>query len=150
MSQSNYQLHDRMGYQLSRASRSLQTRLEAGLSPLGLTRLKWCALSGIGLEGVSTPSELSEHIGITRPATSRLLRQMMEQGLVMQKNEPRDRRSKTLHLSEAGLHLLGQGRDVVDENNAHFRGKLTTAERQALAGLLAKLVTGEDRALDKI
>ena len=76
----DFQLHQRLGYKVSRLSRIMQSRLERLIAEQGLTRLMWCVLTGIGDEGVSTPSELADYIGITRPATSRLLREMGGQG----------------------------------------------------------------------
>ena len=72
----DYELHRRLGYRISVLSRIMQSRLERMIAELGLTRLMWCVLTGVGEEGVITPSELADYIGITRPATSRLLRDM--------------------------------------------------------------------------
>lgn len=144
-----YRLHRRLGYRLSRLSKLMQTRLEARLAEHGLTRLKWCVLSGVGLERIGTPSELAHHIGITRPAASRLLMQMRKDGLISQSLGDGDGRSRHIELTALGQEALKRCLPLVEDNQRHFTAKLGVEERQALDCVLDTLLDGEDTALDR-
>ena len=139
----HYTLHDRLGYRVSRLARIMQTRLEAVLAEEGLTRMMWLVLTGIGEDGVRTPSELADYIGITRPAASRLLKRMEARGFVVRAEGDGDGRSVDLGLTEAGQEVLDRARPRVDAMTAHFVSKLDGATYAALMDGLAGLAEGE-------
>lgn len=139
----HYRLHDRLGYRVSRLARIMQTRLEAVLAEEGLTRMMWLVLTGIGEDGVRTPSELADYIGITRPAASRLLKRMEERGFVLRAGGDGDGRSVDLGLTEAGRGVVSRARPEVDAMTAHFVSKLDDATYAALMDGLAGLAEGE-------
>lgn len=139
----HYLLHDRLGYRVSRLARIMQTRLEAVLAEEDLTRMMWLVLTGLGEDGVSTPSELADYIGITRPAASRLLRRMDARGFVARTGSDGDGRSIALALTERGRTVLDRARPHVDEMTAHFVSKLDPATHTALMDGLARLAEGE-------
>lgn len=143
-------LKDRLGYRLSRAARILQIRLEVELAPEGLTRLMWLVLSGIGDEDIATPSAMAEAIGITRPATSRLLARMEAMGLVVRGGGADDGRSVKLALTPAGLATLRRLRPKVEAVRAHFARKLPELELTALIVALDRLTAGEDGDLTNL
>lgn len=144
-----YHLHQRLGYRLSRLSKLMQTRLEAGLAEHGLTRLKWCILSGVGLEGIATPSELADHIGITRPAASRLLMQMRKNDLIGQSLDDVDGRSRQIELTPLGQETLKRCLPLVEDNQRHFTDKLGVQEIEAFGRVLDRLLEGEEASLDR-
>lgn len=143
----DYELHKRLGYRVSRLSRIMQSRLEQILGEHRITRLAWCALTGIGEEGVSTPSELAVYIGVTRPATSRLLRDLEARGLVARTNGSADGRSVTLSLTEMGENITRKSRVLVDEMNQHFKAKLDPEHLAQVLRGLEILSAGEDEKL---
>lgn len=144
-----YRLHRRLGFRLSRLSKLMQNRLESRLAEHGITRLKWCVLSGVGLECVATPSDLADHIGITRPAISRLLLQMRKEKLVLQSLDETDGRSRQIDLTELGQEKLRLCRPLVEENERHFMDKLGVRDGDALNRLLGRLLEGETAHLEQ-
>jgi len=139
----HYTLHDRLGYRISRLARIMQTRLEAVLAEEGLTRMMWLVLTGLGEDGVRTPSELADYIGITRPAASRLLKRMEARGFVIRTDGDGDGRSIALCLTEAGREVVDRARPRVDAMTAHFVSKLDSATHAALMDGLDRLAEGE-------
>ena len=139
----HYRLHDRLGYRVSRLARIMQTRLEAVLAEEGLTRMMWLVLTGLGEDGVRTPSELADYIGITRPAASRLLRRMEDRGFVVRADGDGDGRSIALGLTEAGREVVDRARPRVDDMTTHFVSKLDPATHSVLMNGLARLAEGE-------
>ncbi|QBF33029.1 MarR family winged helix-turn-helix transcriptional regulator [Thalassococcus sp. S3] len=146
----DYRLHARLGFRLSRLSRLVQTRLEQKLDSYGMTRLKWCVLSGVALEAVTTPSSLAAHIGLTRPSVSRLLMQMRKEGLIRQDLDEEDGRSRHITLTELGQERLRQCRPIVDENEQYFMKKLATDKAAAFSEGLDTLLSGENMRLDRL
>lgn len=145
---SDYELHNRLGYRVSRLSRIMQNRLEAMIQDHELTRLMWCVVTGVGEERVNTPSGLADYIGVTRPAASRLLRSLEKKGLVQRSNGcSTDGRSVKVELTGQGEAVLRTTRAKVDELNAHFRGKLPPEQYECLMDALELLAKGEDEGL---
>ena len=73
----------------------------------------WCVLTGVGYDGVTNPSELADYIGITRPATSRLLRTMETRGLLERSYGGNDGRMIEVRLSARGAEVLALARKGV-------------------------------------
>lgn len=146
-----YLLHRRLGWRVSRLARILQARLEAVLAPEGLTRLMWVVLCGLGEDGVETPSEMADYIGITRASTSRLLTTMAGSGLIV-RNGPAgpDGRQVALALTDRGRAILTRYRPQADALNAHFMAKLTPDQARVLMEALALLAAGEGDDLTRL
>ena len=145
---SDYRLHSRLGYRLSRMSRIMQTRLENALAPHGMNRLKWCVLSGVALEGLSSPSDLATHIGITRPATSRLLKVLEQERLIARALAEEDGRARAIRVTDLGHQKVAACRSLVDQNNLHFISKLGSADLAQLLLALDVLARDEVAELD--
>ncbi|PQO23254.1 transcriptional regulator [Rhodobacteraceae bacterium WD3A24] len=143
-----YELHKRLGYRVSRLSRILQNKLESLIAEHGLTRLMWCVLTGVGEEGVNTPSALADYIGVTRPAASRLLRSLEARGYLVRRNgNGPDGRAVRVELTEQGAAVTRATRARVDALNEHFRAKLAPEHFEAVMSGLALLAEGEDEGL---
>ncbi|MFC2968572.1 MarR family winged helix-turn-helix transcriptional regulator [Acidimangrovimonas pyrenivorans] len=142
-----YRLHASLLYQLTLTSRLQERRLEDGLRRLGLSRMTWCILLAVQVEGLTRPSEIAEFIGTDRTATSRALRQMEAAGWLDRHGGTTDRRTTRVALTEAGKALVDKATPVAEDNAAHFLSKLPAGGAEALAELLAALREGEPRNL---
>lgn len=144
-------LHRRLGWRVSRLARIMQTRLEAVLAEEGLTRLMWVVLRALAEDGVRTPSQMAGHIGITRPATSRLLSTMQARGLIRRVGRNgSDGRQVALDLTPRGHDILTRYRPAADAVTAHFLAKLTPDQTRGLMDALALLAEGEGDALTRL
>ncbi len=146
----DYVLRRQIGFKLSRAARIMQQRLEAALGAYGLTRLSWCVLSGVGLEGLRTPSDIAGNIGVKRPTVSRVLKALAAEGLIRRQSSTQDGRGREVTLTEAGRHRMEMCRPLVAANARHFEGKLSAEQIAALRDLLDRIAEGEDADLDGI
>lgn len=145
-----YVLRDQLGFKLSRAARVAQRRLEADLAQEGMTRLTWCVLSSVGLEGITTPSGVADNLGVARPVLSRLIKAMVADGLLQTQLAHGDGRNRTLSLTAQGEQKLAACLPHAEANALHFRSKFTADQLAILHGLLETLVDGEQGALDTL
>jgi len=150
MEMREYELHKRLGYRVSKLSRIMQSRLERMIAEQGLTRLMWCTLTGVGEEGVTTPSELADYIGITRPATSRLLRDMEAKGMLVRNGGCEDGRAITISLTDHGISRLTAARVSVDALNDHFKSKLPAELLALVLDGVERLAAGEDEEITRL
>ncbi len=72
----------------------------------GVTLAQCHAIVEIGRAGVATPSFLATILRLDRSTITRLTDSLVEQEFVLRKNDPGDRRSVTLSLSEKGLRFF--------------------------------------------
>lgn len=143
----SYRLHEGLGYRVSRMARVMERHFEQMLSQYELTRMHWCVLSSVGEENVETPSELAEHIGINRTATSRVLREMESKGLIVRQRAKQDRRSTRVQLTPKGQEILQNALPQAMQTTEYFKHKLEDAEYQQLLVLIDKLLLSEEGAL---
>ena len=145
-----YRLHERLGYKVSRLARLMETQLEEMISPFGITRLFWCILSGVGLEGVRTPSELADYVGIARSAISRALRTMEEMQLITRCGTERDGRGVEIVLTDKGRDVMERCQPLVESLNDQFIGKLSDSDMKAVLAGIDALSAGETRELARL
>lgn len=146
----DYRLQERLGFRLSRLSKMMQMRLEALLRDHDLTRLEWCVLSGVALEGHDSPSDLAEHVGITRPAVSRLLKTLVQRELIERKLRDTDGRSRKLNVTAKGKELIAICLPLVEHNQEHFANKLNCDQQRALNEALDLIMSGEAASFDDL
>lgn len=139
-----YGLHQSIGYHTTLTARLIERRVEEGLRAFGLTRIGWCILLAVAEDGVKNPSEIASFVGIDRTATSRALRQLEDEGLIMRTIGREDRRTTEVALTPEGMARMAKSMPICTENMDHFNAKLTDGEKLELVRLLGKLRAGED------
>lgn len=146
-----YHLHQRLGWRVSRLARILQSRLEDVLTKEKLTRLMWVVLCGLGEDGVETPSEMADYIGITRASTSRLLTTLEARRLIC-RSDPAgpDGRQVTLALTGEGRRILDAYRPAADAVSTYFMTKLNPKQASNLMEALDILSKGEGADLTRL
>ncbi len=150
MEKAPYRLHDAIGYQLTVTARLQERRFETALKSLGLTRITWCILLGVGAEGLRHPSAIAAFIGIDRTAASRALRQMESAGLVIRDIGQSDRRNTRVSLTELGAQRLAQAEPLAVASRTAIESRLSAEERATLRRLLAKLRADDTAPLAKL
>ena len=113
----------------------------------GLSTTQLNTLMRLYYHGACPVSEIGDHLGITKAATSQMVQRLVEQGLLERSEDPTDRRVKQLTLTAEGRALIDQG----IEARRRWLEDLTTAlpaEQQAnIITALADL-TSAARRLD--
>lgn len=117
--------------ELLRLARTYRREVDRSLAEHGISEARALPVLHIGRAGGGMrQGALAEELGIEGPSLVRLLDQLCAAGLVERRDDPRDRRAKTLHLTD-------QGRDLAVVMEALLEG--------VRARLLAE-VTAEDMA----
>ncbi len=142
-----YRLHNSLMYQLTLTARVQERRLEDGLRGVGLTRITWCILLAVQVEGLTRPSEIAAFIGVDRTATSRALREMEAKGWVARQIGTQDRRTTQVLLTAEGQRLQLRATPIVEENLRHFLAKLPEGGAEQFRALMEALRQDEPRDL---
>ena len=90
--------------------------------------------------GGLTPAELAEQSGVTRAAMTGLVDALVEGGLVVREDDPSDRRTYHVRLTDRGHEFLHEMFPDHFRRLAAFMGSLTASEQRTLRRLLDKVV----------
>ena len=125
----------------------LTTRALAGAeTDFELTFPQWRAILVVGLDpDGARVGEVAARVGVTLPATSRLLRRLERRGLTTLGSDMTDRRATRVRLTERGhgirSAILARRRAALE----HIAATLPEAERRDLAAGLRLVATGFER-----
>ena len=101
-------------------------------------------LRRLGPPYTGSPSLLADHLGLTRGALSARLASLEEAGLIVRTHERDDRRRVRVRLTEAGHTAFEQQMASEEAAELALLSALAPAEREALAGLLRKMVVAAE------
>lgn len=82
-------------------------------------------------EGI-TGSEISEHLGVTRSATSQLITKLVNRGFVRRKSDPENAKRKLLYLTTSGRKVA----DVADDYREQMGQELYNTSSEELEAYL--------------
>lgn len=87
-------------------TRRWRVLMDAEMSRFGLTSSTCRPLFYLGELGDGVrPKDLAEMLEMERPSLSQLVDRLEQQGFVTRRNDPNDRRGKTLHLTPSGREI---------------------------------------------
>lgn len=92
--------------------------------------------------GAQAVNDLATHLGVTKAAVSQMLDRLVDDGLILRQEDPSDRRSKQIVLTEKGCDAVHQGMQARQAWVDELAGQFDTATRARLAPALATLVEG--------
>lgn len=107
----------------------------------GLTMVQLRALNILYMQE-STNRDLSEEIGLSVAAMSRLLQTLFDQGLVRRRENPTDRRESFVQITASGKTILKRFQEVTCSHYAERFAKLSAADKKTIAHAL-ELIAGE-------
>lgn len=129
---------------LHKASQRIIGMVEAVLRPWGWTVRHFGVLCAIEAEPGQSQRILGERLRIDRTTVVALTDDLQKAGL-LDRRRGVDRRTFSLHLTEAGHTHLEQLKIIVNDMHAEFLAPLSAAEQAMLHDLLLKLVTSPTR-----
>jgi len=128
---------------LLKAAEAIQERIEAGLSPLGLSLPKFSVLNE--LAGAREPdglqlSELAARLSCVRSNITQLIDRLESDGLVKRAADPSDRRGVRASLTATGRERHASGAEVMQGLRMDFAAKVADSDLAAVDRILAALV----------
>jgi len=136
----------RPGALLVIAARTGQELASRRLAPMGLS-VRLCGVLNLLAEGPISQQTLGEQLGIDRTTVVELIDELEQQGIVVRRRNPADRRSYALTLTPRGQTVQKRAARVFDAAAEEFFDALEPAERKALSGMLQRLISAADERL---
>jgi len=132
-------LDDFVGFHLRIAQIKVFRDFERELADLGVTPASFSVLEVLRTNPGATQSKLAHAVHLDRSSIVPLLDKLEGRGLLRRRTANTDRRNNHIHLSAQGRALLSAAMLRVREHERRVTAKLTTAEKKALLGLVAKI-----------
>ncbi|CAN7388799.1 MarR family transcriptional regulator [Phenylobacterium sp. LjRoot219] len=132
---------------LLRLTRIYRREIDKALAAHGLSDARALPVLHIARlgEGVRQ-GVLAEELGVEGPSLVRILDQLCAAGLVERRDDPNDRRAKTLHLSDEGRALAAVVETSVDSFRRSLMGEISDADLSATLRTLARFDTALEAA----
>ncbi|CAK7261085.1 MULTISPECIES: MarR family winged helix-turn-helix transcriptional regulator [unclassified Shinella] len=122
-----------------RAARALARRFDEALRPMGLTNGQFSLLMSLNRPTAPTLSSVATLLAMDRTTLTANLKPLERRGLLTVSQDTKDRRSRLLHLTEAGRLLLEtalpvwiETHDLIDRQLAAYDGAELRAALNAL------------------
>ena len=129
------------GYQLAFVARRWRKELDDALASFGLTDASWRPMVHLGRLGEGArQNDLARSLGIEGPSLVRLLDRLEAAGFLVRREDPSDRRAKTLHLTDEGRALVSKLRAVVADSCAAMLGDVEREDVEACMRVFATLM----------
>ena len=103
--QTEEQLADRLRRAITRTSRRMRREAGGQLTPTQLA-----SLASVDRYGVITPGELADLEGVRRPSVTRVVGNLIEEGVIKKQADPEDWRSSLLSVTPTGHAYLEEHR----------------------------------------
>lgn len=131
--------HD-FGLRTIRLGRHWRAIVDAQTSRFGLTAASCRPLFHLGKLGDGVrPKDLAEALDMEPPSLGELIDRLEEQGLVLRRDAPGDRRSKTLHLTREGLAMYRRIEGVVSSVGEGLTSGISDADLEACLRVFAQI-----------
>lgn len=142
MRPAKYDLTAHPSFLLSQLGFHVATQFTQRLKPLGINPRQYGVLTHVANHEGLSQQELAESLSIPPNAMVALVDDLESQRLAERRRDPDDRRAYAVLVSNKGLALLEQARDIVDGLDAELLGHLSSDSRRSLVRTLRDLAVG--------
>jgi DNA-binding MarR family transcriptional regulator len=111
----------------------------ARLTRLGLVPAHAGILRVIAISAGLSQRKLARQLGILPSRLVVLVDELESKGLIERRDDPEDRRTHALYLTESGRQAMKEIGEVAQEHDKAICGALTAEEKQQLTALLARI-----------
>lgn len=133
---------NRLFLSLNRASSTVIYDFESTIHrPSGRTWSSFRLLLALWVAGPLNPHQVASLAGMSRAAVSGLVTTLLGKGQLRREASPKDGRSVTLHLTEAGQASIREAFQAQNEREAQWADVLSEEEQDTLVELLDKVMT---------
>ncbi len=127
-------------FSLGLLQRAYRAAADRAVAPLGVSQAGGWVVLTIGRHGDGTrQGVIADLLGIEGPTLIRTLDQLVAAGLVERREDPADRRARTLHLTEAGNAILARIEDALNGLRAELFQDVPAEDVRACLRVFATL-----------
>jgi DNA-binding MarR family transcriptional regulator len=138
------ELLDSTTFLLKRLGMAVKERTGDAFESTGVTGQHFGVLLVLDEGARDTQGSIADALGYDRSVLVGLLDELEDRGLVERKRDPADRRRHLVRLTESGSTAIESFRSITASVEQEFLASLTADERDALHGLLLKLMSQHD------
>jgi MarR family transcriptional regulator, transcriptional regulator for hemolysin len=139
-----------IGLNLARTARVVGQAFDRALAQAGGSAATWQVLLLVRSCRWGQQSEMAAAMGVTSATLTHHLNSLERQGLVRRWREDSNRRVQRVELTEEGIARFNRMREVATRHDARLRAVLSEDELAALAGLLDRLRTAVEPAVEPV
>lgn len=115
----------------------------------GLTMVQLNTLMRLHFGGACGVSDLGNHLGVTSAAASQLVERLAQMGLLERTQDPNDRRTRPLAVTDQGRALIQQGIEARRRWISDLTCELSAEDQQSITVALT-LLTNAAQALEQV
>jgi DNA-binding MarR family transcriptional regulator len=130
-----------LGYWMRFVSNRVSEEFRIAVEAVGVSVSEWVALRTLYDSVDANHGSLTQALGMTKGAVSKLIARLEEKGLIDRQTVQADARQIGLRLTAAGKALVPRLATLADKNDERFFGHLSAARRRELRQLLEEIVT---------
>lgn len=134
------QLTAHLGYWLRYVSNAVSHAFARKLESRDVTVAEWALMRQLYETDAIAPSALSQQMGVTRGAVTKLVDRLLAKDMVVREDNPNDARAQTLALTPQGRSLVPELSALADQNDAEFFNHLAVDKRNHLEETLKDIV----------
>lgn len=127
---------------LRRASRTVEEQARRNMDGIGICPSDYGILEALLAAGPLPVSALGRLVVLTSGSMTTAIDRLAGKGYVKRKDDPADRRARTVHLTPQGRHLMRKAETEHERAMAGALSSLSSAERREALRLLTKLGQG--------
>ncbi len=127
------------GYLLARLGEASSRRFHRALEPEGLHPRHFGVMTMVAAQPGMSQQQLHEKTAIDPSSMVAVIDELQARGLAERRQDPDDRRARTIFLTEQGEQTLQRIRGLAADLQREFFAALTVQERRTLHALLRKL-----------
>ncbi|MBP3194331.1 MAG: MarR family transcriptional regulator [Cardiobacteriaceae bacterium] len=121
------------------STRLLNRYYDRRVRTYGITRTQWTLLTYLSrYEGISQ-TKLAEYMDLAPMTLTRQIDKLEEDGLLIRKQDPRDRRTNLIYLSEKSLPLMNHMHEIAVESKRIALKNFSDSEQEQLRRLLLRV-----------
>ena len=128
-----------VGFTLSQLGFATSRRFGEIVATLGLEPRHFALLRAVRVADGQSQQAIAERLRIPASTMVSLIDHLESEGLLERQPHPTDRRTRLLHLTSRGAEVLEQATILGAELEGSICAGLSTAERETLLGLLARI-----------
>ncbi len=133
-------LYDRPGHLIRRAQQIAVSIFIEECGGLDLTPVQYAALVAVGSHPGLDATRLSALVALDRSTIGNVLERLEGKGLIVRINSPEDRRLKLLHITDAGMDVIGKAEPGVRRTQERLLAPLAPGDRERFIALLTQIV----------